>query len=135
MLICSPLVWLQVLWKLLVQKASPEALLTACSETFIAALFEIAATVEGRSIEWGKLSHLSSSKVSGISSQSADASTVEGSDRAVQIRFDAAEALAYVATAWPAGRPTYLLCLLSTCLHECRILSLTKNCLPMLDSS
>ena len=95
---------LQDLWRLLAEKASPEALLSACSRTTVSAFFEIAASIDNRITDWSRLPHLSLDR--GIRSHDAHAGGVDGSDRAIQMRFDVAEALASIASAWPAGSVT-----------------------------
>lgn len=100
---------MQELWKLLIGKASPEALLAACSGSTMSALFEVAATLEGKAINWSKVSHVSASKSMSIESEETDTDSTGGSSRAIQMRYDAAEALACIASAWPEGTFAYSL--------------------------
>ena len=111
----------QDLWQLLLRKAGVSTA-TAWPSTMVADMFSRAATPEGQSICWSCTASMSS--VLGRPhrpEQKAQSVVLEGESRYLQMRCDAAEALAGLATLWPQGMPAERLAYSGEETHLCLI--------------
>ena len=81
------------------EKSPEEALQKVCSGEMVGHIFDVAATPEGSTIDWSR----AMSAVQGFAPgpQKIEAASMGQPGRWHQMRFDAADALACLAAAWP----------------------------------
>jgi hypothetical protein len=96
---------MQVLWRQLIEKSSSEATQAAASPSDIRNLFDLAATMPGHAIEQAKLFTIApAGHIPGCTTSWVSFESIEGTDGATKMRFNAAEALGMLGCHWPPGK-------------------------------